>query len=340
MATKTFRSSGKLVKQKLAESIEALTALQFGPKQRNETAAYTLLATLDLHPETPWAQAQAPLRGITPIIDFIAKAYGVRYAPNTRETIRDDAVKFFAEAGLLLRNPDDPKRPTNSGRTVYQIEPSALELFRQVGTPRWPSALRVFLAGREDRNREIHRKRTLARVPVTLPNGSKVALSPGGQNPLIKAIIESFGPAFAPGGVILYIGDTENKFVNLESGHLASLGIVLNPAAKMPDVVIHDPTKNWLLLIEAVTSAGPVDGKRRKELKELFAGFQAGLVFVTAFETRRAMQTFLSQIAWESEVWIAEDPDHMINGDKFLGPYPDVTTQQESSVKRLEQTQT
>ena len=110
----------------------------------------------------------------------------------------------------------------------------------------------------------------------------------------------------------------------------------------MPDVVIHDPTKNWLLLIEAVTSAGPVDGKRRKELKELFAGFQAGLVFVTAFETRRAMQTFLSQIAWESEVWIAEDPDHMIhfNGDKFLEPYPDVTTQQESSVKRLEQTQT
>ena len=127
-------------KQRLAETGEILAALQFGPRQRNEPAAYTLLAMLDLRPEIPWADAQAPLRGITPIIDFIAEAYGIRYAPNTRETIRDDAVKFFVEAGLLLRNPDDPNRPTNSGKTVYQIEPSALALFRKVGTTGWPSA--------------------------------------------------------------------------------------------------------------------------------------------------------------------------------------------------------
>ena len=108
-------------KQRLSETIAALTALQFGSKQRNETAAYTLLALLDLRPDVSWAAAQAPLLGITPVINFIAKAYGVRYAPNTRETIRDDAVKIFVERGLLLRNPDDPNRPKNSGRTVYQI---------------------------------------------------------------------------------------------------------------------------------------------------------------------------------------------------------------------------
>jgi hypothetical protein len=124
-------------KRRLAEAIEALTALQFGPKQRNETAAYTLLALLDLQPDASWADAQAPLRGITPIIDFIADAYGNRYAPNTRETIRDDAVKFFVEEGLLVRNPDDPNRPTNSGKTVYQIEPTAVALLRKVGTPAW-----------------------------------------------------------------------------------------------------------------------------------------------------------------------------------------------------------
>ena len=106
-------------KRRLAEAIEALTALQFGPKQRNDTAAYTLLALLDLPPAKEWSEAESPLRGITPIIDFIAEAYGIRYAPNTRETIRDEAVKFFVEAGLLLRNPDKPDRPTNSGNTVY-----------------------------------------------------------------------------------------------------------------------------------------------------------------------------------------------------------------------------
>lgn len=312
-------------KRRLAETVEALTALQFGPKQRNETAAYTLLALLGLQPYASWADAQAPLCGITPVIDFIAESYGVRYAPNTRETIRDDAVKFFVEEGLLLRNPDDPNRPTNSGKTVYQIEPSALALLRKLGTPDWQPALQNYLVSREGLKREIARKRDLARVPVTLPDGSQVALSPGGQNPLIKAIIEHFCPTFAPGGVVIYIGDTENKFVHLETASLAALGVTLDSAAKIPDVIVHYTAKNWVLLIEAVTSAGPVDGKRRKELKDLFAGCKAGLVFVTAFENRRTMQSFLSHIAWESEVWVAEDPDHMIhfNGERFLGPYPD-----------------
>jgi hypothetical protein len=312
-------------KRRLAEAIEALTALQFGPKQRNDTAAYTLLALLDLAPKYEWSEAESPLRGITPIIDFIADAYGNRYAPNTRETIRDEAVKFFVDAGLLLRNPDKPDRPTNSGNTVYQVEPSALAMLRTFGTQEWPAALKDYLANVEEVKREIARHREMARVPVTLPNGKKVALSPGGQNPLIKAIIEDFCPHFAPGGVVAYIGDTENKFAHLEADYLAGLGVSLESAAKMPDVIIHCVKRNWLLLIEAVTSAGPVDGKRRKELKELFAGSKAGLVFVTAFDTRRVMQSFLASIAWESEVWIAEDPAHMIhfNGDKFLGPYPD-----------------
>lgn len=136
-------------KKRLAETIAALTALQFGPKQRNETAAYTLLALLELQPDAAWADAQAPLRGITPIINFIATVYGKRFAPNTRETIRDDAVKFFVEEGLLLRNPDDTNRPTNSGKTVYQIEPTALILFRKFGTPAWAPALKRYLASRE-----------------------------------------------------------------------------------------------------------------------------------------------------------------------------------------------
>ena len=94
----------------------------------------------------------------------------------------------------------------------------------------------------------------------------------------------------------------------------------------MPDVVAYDIQRNWLLLIEAVTSAGPVDGKRRNELKKLFSGCRAGLVFVTAFTSRDAMRSFLTQISWESEVWVAEDPEHLIHfdGERFLGPYPDV----------------
>jgi hypothetical protein len=152
---------------------------------------------------------------------------------------------------------------------------------------------------------------------------SKDATDAGVHANLIRIVVEVFARRWAPGGTILHNSAT----VNLEVNALASLGITLDSAAKMPDVIVHYTAKNWLLLIEAVTSAGPVDGKRRKELKSLFAGSTAGLVFVTAFETRRSMQSFLSQLAWESEVWIAEDPDHMIhfNGERFLGPYPDAS---------------
>ena len=312
--------------RKLNEAMSILRALGFGPRQSNEIAGYTLLALLDLKPTQEWKEAGNPLRGITPIITFVAEAYGLRYAPNTRETVRDEAVKHFVEAGLLIRNPDDPARPTNSGKTVYQVEERALSLLRTFNTSRWERGLKDYLKSREMIRRELARGRDLARIPVRLSSGKKIALSPGGQNPLIKRVIEEFCPRFVAGGSVVYIGDAENKFLHFDREYLEKLGVTIPAPAKMPDVVVHDPRRNWLLLIEAVTSAGPVDGKRRKELKELFAGCTAGLVFVTSFENRQAMRSFLPQIAWESEVWTADSPDHLIhfNGERFLGPYPDV----------------
>ncbi len=302
-----------------------LRAIGFGPKQSNEVAGYVLLAMLDLGPHDPWRQARNPLRGITPVIDFVARNYRVRYAPNTRETIRDEAVKYFVEEGLLAKNPDNPKRPTNSGNTVYQIEPSALSLCRTFKTKAWDPALKRYLAVRNDIKRDLQRARDIARIPVRLPSGKKISLSPGGQNSLIKAFIESFCGRFVPGGVVLYVGDAENKFQHFETDYFARLGVLIDSSAKMPDVVIHDPKRGWLVIGEAVTNDGIVDGKRRRELKALFSGFRSGLVFVTAFESRDTMRRFLDRISWETEVWVADNPDHVIhfNGERFLGPYPD-----------------
>ena len=311
--------------RKLKEATAILRAMGFGPRQSNEVAGYVLLAMLDLGPYDPWGNADSPLRGITPIIDFVAEKFRTRYAPNTRETIREEAVKYFVEEGLLAKNPDEPGRPTNSGKTVYQIEPTALGLCRAFKTDAWKTALQRYLAAKEEIKRELQRARDIARIPVRLPNGKEITLSPGGQNPLIKAFIEQFCTRFVPGGVVLYVGDAENKFQHFETEYFARVGVSIDSAAKMPDVVVHDPKRGWLVIGEAVTSAGVVDGKRRRELKDLFAGFRTGLVFVTAFEDRDAMGRFLSQISWETEVWIAEDPDHVVhfNGERFLGPYPD-----------------
>ncbi len=313
--------------RKLQESVAILEALGFGQRQTNDTAGYVLLALLDLPPSEPWSAASNPLRGITPIIEFIQKRYGKAYKPNSRESIRDEAVKYFVEAGMLLRNPDKPERPTNSGKTVYQVEPSALALLRTFGTKAWSKQLKQYLASRDAIRSELARHRQIPRIPVRLPSGDAVTLSPGGQNPLIKSIVEEFCSRFAPGATVAYIGDAENKFLHLDAAYLEGLGVIIAAPAKMPDVVVHDTRRNWLLLIEAVVSAGTVDAKRRQELKQLFGGCSAGLVFVTALESRQAFGRFQQQISWETEVWIADDPEHVIhfNGERFLGPYPDVT---------------
>jgi hypothetical protein len=162
--------------------------------------------------------------------------------------------------------------------------------------------------------------------PPKLPSGGLAFLSARGQGPLLKTVAKEFCARFIAGGTVLYIGDSNDKLLYLDAEYLKRLGVEIPAPAKMPDLVVHDTKRNWLALIEVVTSAGPVDGKRRKELKDLFAGCSAGLVFVTAFSTREIMRSFLTQISWETEVWVAQDPEHLIhfNGERFLGPYPDV----------------
>lgn len=310
--------------KRIEEALEVLRSLELPAGQLNERSALTLLALLDLKPRTPWGRAQNPLRGVTPLMDFFAEHYGKSYAPNSRETVRQQTLHQFLEAGLIVANPDEPERPTNSGKTVYQIESAALELLRNFGGPSWGRRLRRYLSQRESLKSRFAAEREMARIPVQVDSRITLRLSPGGQNLLVKEIIEQFAPRFTPGGQLVYIGDTENKIAHLDAEKLAELGIVLRTHGKMPDVIVYYAAKNWLVLIEAVTSHGPVDPKRHAELKRLFAGSKAGLVFVTAFADRRGLVAYLDKISWETEVWVAESPSHLIHfdGERFLGPYP------------------
>ncbi|NLX98141.1 MAG: N-6 DNA methylase [Rhodopirellula sp.] len=313
------------VKQRISEAQEILSALGLPKAQQNERSALTLLALLDLPPNAAWRKASAPLRGITPIMDWFAEHYGKRYAPNTRETVRRQTVHQFMEAGIIVANPDKPTRPINSGQTVYQVEKGALELLRTYGSKAWDKNLQTWLTSVETLKARYAKERKMARIPLTLTTGEKIDLSPGGQNVLIKEIIEEFCPRFTPSGKPIYVGDTDTKWAYFDEAALARLGVKVDSHGKMPDVVVYHIQKKWLVLIEAVTSHGPVDGKRHDELKRLFDGCKVGLVFVTAFLDRAAMVKYLGDISWETEVWVADAPSHMIhfNGERFLGPYED-----------------
>lgn len=308
---------------KIQQAQELLDSLGFPKAQCNERSALTLLALLDLKPDTPWNQADNPLIGISHMISFCAKHYQKRYAPNTRETIRKYSVHQFLQGGIVVKNPDEPKRPVNSGKTVYRIENAALKMLKTFGTRKWKGELETFLTTKPALQELYSRQRRLLQIPVIFPDSSKGFLSPGGQNPLIKEIIEKFCSRFTPNGQVLYVGDAEEKFRQYFPKELKKLGIIVEEHGKMPDIVVHYREKNWLVLIEAVTSHGPMDIKRHKELMALFRDSKIGLVYVTAFETRQTMKRFLTEIDWETEVWIAESPDHLIhfNGVRFLGPY-------------------
>ncbi len=309
--------------QKVKEALEVLQALGMPAQQQNERSALTLMALVGLKPASSWGQASSPLMGITPLMDFFRDHYGKEYKPNTRETVRRQTVHQFRDAGFILENPDQPGRPVNSPKAVYQIEATALELLRAYGKPSWRTKLAAYLKKKGTLADKYAQAREMARLPVTLPQGQVLKLTPGGQNELVKQIMEEFCPRFAPGGHAIYVGDAGQKFAVFDKQALKALGVTVDSHGKMPDVVVHRKEKNWLLLIEAVTSHGPVDAKRRGELAELFGASKAGLVYVTTFLTRKAMVKYLGDISWETEVWVAESPDHMIHfdGEKFLGPY-------------------
>ena len=311
------------VSQRVDEAVAILKILGLPRAQLNERSGLTLLALVNLRPTDSWATAAGPLRGITPMMDYFRDHYGKTYAPNTRETVRRQTVHQFLDAGLIVINPDDPKRATNSPRAVYQIESSALELLRTYGSPEWERNVETYLASGQTLRQKYAAERAMSRIPLTLPDGNIFTLSGGGQNVLISHIVNEFCPRWTPGGVVLYVGDTDDKFVHYDARALGDLGVLIAQHGKMPDLIVHDLLRGWLVLIEAVTSHGPVDGKRRGELHALLKDSIAPLVYVTTFLDRRAMMRYLPEIAWETEVWCASDPTHLIhfNGERYLGPY-------------------
>ena len=314
-----------LAQQKIEEALLVLKALGMPRGQQNARSALTLLAILDLKPSDTWNKLTRPLMGITPIMDYIRNHYGLDYAPNTRETIRRQTMHQFVEAGIALYNPDDPLRPVNSPNACYQISELAFQVIRTYGTHDWQSALDRFLAEKEPLVEKWAKERQMQMVPVKLASGNEIKLTPGDHSELIRNIINEFAPRFAPGAETIYVGDTGDKIGYFEQERLASLGVQVDTHGKMPDVVLYFETKNWLLLIESVTSHGPVDSKRHNELATLFDQSTPGRVYVTAFPNRATMGKFLGAISWETEVWCADSPTHLIHfdGKRFLGPYVD-----------------
>lgn len=307
---------------KLESAKDLLNKINMPLRQQSTLCCLTLLAMANLKESTPWSEATNEWIRIHDIISFIANNYGVIYAENSRETFRKQAMHPFRTAALI----EDNGMPTNSPNYRYRITTEFLSVIRSLTdsddyASEENDALMQFLY-RHDTLSDIYAsKKKMQKMPVRI-NNEDFTFSPGKHNQLQKAILEEFAPRFAPHSECLYVGDTIKKDMIKNVEKLSSLGFEITLHDKMPDVVLYKEDKDWIYFIESVTSVGPMDPKRIIEIESMTKNVTAGRIYVTAFLDFSTFKKFSEQLAWETEVWIADMPDHMIhlNGDKFLGP--------------------
>ena len=307
---------------KIEQAQEILEALGLPSAQQNEISALTLLALAQLSEKSAWKDATSPMLRVHDILVEIKQRYGREYAENSRETIRRRVLHQFEQAGIAIQNADDPTRPTNSGLNNYMLSDLVLDIIRSYGGSKWKSKVKHFI-DLQGRLLDVYQKaKEQTKIPLQVGEGKVYRLSPGRHNKLEVAIVEEFGPRFAPGAKLIYLGDTAKKTLVFDKDTFIKLGISVSAHGKFPDVILYESKKKWLFLIEAVTTHGPVSPKRQFELEKLFEKCKASKIYVTAFLDFVTYKKYANDIAWETEVWIAEMPSHMIhfNGDKFLGP--------------------
>jgi adenine-specific DNA-methyltransferase len=312
----------RIMMGKIEQAQEILETLGLPSAQQNEISALTLLVLAQLSEKSSWKDAANPMLRVHDILFEIKKRYGRAYAENSRETVRRKVLHQLEQAGIVIRNADDPNRSTNSGLNNYKLSDLVLDVVRAYGSVKWKTKVKVFV-DQQGRLLDVYQKaREHNKIPLQIAEGKIFKLSPGKHNKLEVAIVKEFGPRFAPGAKLIYLGDTAKKALLLDETTFAKLKIPVSHHGKFPDVILYDSRKKWLFLIEAVTTHGPVSPKRQVELEHLFEKCKAGKIFVTAFLDFATYKKYANDIAWETEVWIAEMPSHMIhfNGDKFLGP--------------------
>ncbi len=294
-----------------------LVSLGMPKRQQADICCLSILAMANIYPGSDWKDATNEWIRIHEMIAFSNSNYNTSYAENSRETFRKQAIHHFRTAALI----EDNGKPTNSPLYGYRLTHEALEIVANIGTEKEAELVSSFLKSHDKLIDIYASKKRMTMMPVRI-NSNEYLFSAGKHNELQKAIIEEFAPRFAPGSECLYVGDTIEKDLVKNTEKLKQLGFEITLHDKMPDVVLYREDKNWLYFVESVTSVGPMDPKRIIEISSMTDHVSAGKIFVTAFLDFSTYKKFSNALAWETEVWIAEMPDHMIhlNGDKFLGP--------------------
>jgi hypothetical protein len=290
-----------------------------------EVMAMSFLAVAGVTKSWKEAQGQTEHRNLKTrdIISYINENYFENISPGSYDDIRRKHLKLIVLADLIINSADNPSASQNNPTRGYTLDNDFKELIKHYGTGDWDIKLKLFNKNRPSLSDILARKRDTKKIRITLPSGHILEFGQGSHNQLQREIIEEFLPRFGFGCTVLYVGDSSNRFLHKDDDKLSELGFFDLADDLLPDVVAYNEEKNWIYLIEAVHSSGAMTEERIYELQKLLKDCKGDLIFVTAFISRTELRKHIKDIGWESEVWTADNPEHLIhfNGGKFLGPY-------------------
>lgn len=327
-SSKTYSEKTKAIRELINTTLYILDQFGIpieGTPRRLERMAIAFLASGDIKKISDFKTAKDLNSGYAlktrDIIVYVNKHFGEDISSGSYDDIRRKDLKLLTVAEVVLQS--SPNSATNDSTRGYTINPTYAELIRSYGAKNWEQLVADKLKNIEPLSKKLKRDREIIKVSVTLPSGGELTFSVGEHNDLQKAIIEEFLPRYGHGAEVLYVGDTSDKYLYLEKEELEKLNFFEISHEELPDVIAYSKKKNWLYLIEAVHSSGPISELRLIQLQKLTKECKADIVYVTAFLNRPKFRQYMTDIAWETEVWIADNPDHLVhfNGDKFLGPY-------------------
>ncbi len=326
-----FKSTkSKPVQKIINEAIDILFSIGIpleGKKDRGlEKMAMSFLALLDVKKKWKNAKCVEDNYGLSSkeVINYFNTNFEDKISPGSYDDVPREYLKLLLVTDFVVKSGINPKENYNSPTRKYVIPKFLRDLVIHYKTDKWLTKLKEFNKDKILLREEIKRLRNLDLLPVILPGGKELKFSPGSHNELQKEIIESFLPRFGQDCLVLYVGDGANKSLYKNEEELKRLNFFNISHGMLPDIVAYNKNKNWLFLIEAFYSTGTISEIRLKELKKNLSKCKAGLIFVTAFLTREDFRKEMggNSIAWETEVWTADNKDHLVhfNGHKFLGP--------------------
>ena len=330
LSNRTFNAKSDKVKKLIRQALQILCALGIPTDdmtdRQKEKMAMAFLAVGDVRALSGWKKIKDSNKDYALTTREIISYHNANFEENISSGSYDD-IRRKDLAKLILSSIVVKSKPgaNNSNPTRgYRINSEYSRIIKNYGQADWFTQVEVFNKMHPTYQDRISTKRDLPKLTVTTPDGKTIQLKDGEHNAIQKLIIEEFLPRFGHGAIVLYCGDSDNKYGLIhEADKLSEIGFTDLKQSILPDVVAYSPEKNWVFLIEAYHTSNPITPQRKLELQQEMGDNADRAVFVTAFENNSVYKNCPEELAWETEVWIATEPEHMIhrNGFRFMGPY-------------------